>query len=444
MTVEWSVVAALALLAAAVIRGLPTFHPAQLWVLPWLAVCALYALRLLPYNPLRTETAALIFASACVFCASAWLAGGRRHRRSRPTAGVSREHFATARGAATCLLVVSGVGLFAFLAQAAAAHGLRATLVTSAAVREGVQTGQFVFTIKFVYVALAAALASALVAALAEDRSQRRRWLALALLPVFAMYFSTGRSNLVTALVMAVLTYLVARPVEPHLRQVGLGMVAAGVVFVVTLTVGGIIIGKTFEASELARMDSPFTRHAVLEPVALPYQYATAPIAALNELIPAVGRYGASRGCATVPLACTLGSPVGVTGAPVPSIRVFTAAPLEWNTYTALDAPVLDAGPVIAVLIVAALGLLAGVVWAGARDGSPIMAVLYAVVGTATVSSVIQNNFFAFHYMGAILLFAVAWLLVDQLSSRGQAFSQTRLALLRLRGGGSIPPGPRL
>ena len=418
-------------MAAVSLFRLPPFHPAQLWLVPWAITSTLYAFRFLPYNPLRPETAGLIAGAGLAFAACAWVAGrGRPAGHSDGTRGVDTRHFGVARRAALLLLGLTALWLTAYLVQVVAQYGLRAAFVSDPRVRTSVRLGEYAVTIKFVYAALAAAMACALVAAVSFTPAARRRWLMVTVLPICSVYFSTGRSNFVTGVAMAGLVYVVARPMRPSLRQAAAAGLAAAVLFVLTLFVGGAIIGKTYEASELATIDTVFSRTPELQPLALPYQYASAPIASLNELVASVGPWGATSGCATLAPGCRLFATVGLPLEAVPRIRGFTAPPLRWNTYTALDAPVLDAGAGLAVLLVAFLGALTGLAWRLARKGAPIFVVAFGILGTAAVSSVIQNNFLAYHYLGAILLFALAWLAGDRLmpwrSRRGR--SDARLA----------------
>jgi oligosaccharide repeat unit polymerase len=407
---EGLLVAGLFVLAAICLHCLPPFHPAQLWTLPWLFTAALYALKLVPYKPLRWDTATVIVGAGVVFAGSAWVAGrGPSPGHPEPARGVGARHYVVARRTAWLLLALTAAWLGAFLVQVVSQYGIRAALISDVDVRSGVQAGEYALTIKFVYGAMAAAMACALAAAACPIRERRLLWLALGLLPISSVYFSTGRSNFVTASVMAAVVYLMSRPVRPDFPRTAAAVVAGIGLFVGTLYAGGALIGKTYGASELGTIDTVFYRTPAWRPLALPYQYVTAPIASLNELVPSAERWGATAGCATFATGCSVASAAGLPADPVPAIRVFTAPPLEWNTYTALDAPLLDAGPVLGMLIVGLLGALTGFVWRRACRGDPVFVAAYGGLGTAALSSVIQNNFFAPHYIGAILLFGLAW-----------------------------------
>ena len=329
-------------MAAVSLFRLPPFHPAQLWLVPWAITSTLYAFRFLPYNPLRPETAGLIAGASLAFAACSWVAGrGRPAGHSDGTRGVDTRHFGVARRAALLLLGLTALWLTAYLVQVVAQYGLRAAIVSDPRVRTSVRLGEYAVTIKFVYAALAAAMACALVAAVSFTPAAQRRWLMVTVLPICSVYFSTGRSNFVTGVAMAGLVYVVARPMRPSLRQAAVAGLAAAVLFVLTLFVGGAIIGKTYNASELATIDTVFSRTPELQPLALPYQYASAPIASLNELVASVGPWGATSGCATLAPGCRLFATVGppleacpASGGSRPRLCPGTPIPLSTHRYS--------------------------------------------------------------------------------------------------------------
>jgi hypothetical protein len=151
-------------------------------------------------------------------------------------------------------------------------------------------------------------------------------------------------------------------------------------------------------------MDSVFTRHRAVRELSLAYQYATASLPSLDQLLPVAGKLGRDRGCATLAVACSVLRGIGLPLRAEPAIRPFTASPLPWNTYTALDAPVLDGGWLLAAPICALLGAFVGFAWAVSATGRTWGVILYAVQGTATLFASIQANFFISHYLAAILL----------------------------------------
>jgi hypothetical protein len=88
----------------------------------------------------------------------------------------------------------------------------------------------------------------------------------------------------------------------------------------------------------------------------------------------------------------------------VPEIRSFTAAPLKWNTYTALDSPLLDGGKWLVVPAAILAGLLLGGTWQAARRRSLLAILCYAMLTPAIVTSSGSENFTAPLLLGAILI----------------------------------------
>ena len=121
----------------------------------------------------------------------------------------------------------------------------------------------------------------------------------------------------------------------------------------------------------------------MLSPLALPYQYATAPIASLDVQMDAIGSVGRTDGCATVEWACAVFRRVGLDAEPYPRIRPFTRAPLRWNTYTALDAPLLDGGPWLVPIEIGGFGVLMGALWTLSSLGAVGGRILYAILSPA-------------------------------------------------------------
>jgi hypothetical protein len=91
--------------------------------------------------------------------------------------------------------------------------------------------------------------------------------------------------------------------------------------------------------------------------------------------------------------------------APFPRIRPFTKPPLTWNTYTALDAPLLDGGPYFVPFAMALFGLILGALWTLATSrGAGAWRPLYAILSVAVVTSTGSNNFAAPYLLGAAAL----------------------------------------
>ena len=400
--------AALVGLAAFSVIRLPFLHPLQLWSVPWALATGLFALHLLPYRPLSASTAALI--AACTACFALGLVFAARLRPGAALARVRRimpcnhsdPRAVELAAALACLLTF--VGLALFLAELVARFGLRDALVSSADVRVPLSNGAAALTIKYLYAGYAAAALCGVAAALVDDRRRRRWWLGLGAIVVAAQYFNTGRSNIVLAAVVLIVAESVARRRRPTVRIVAAGSAALVAFLLAIFTVGGAIIGKTLDNSPLSTIASPLTEHELLRPLTLPYLYATAPIPALDVQAEVAASTDPAFGCATLSVLCRIGARAGLDMVPEPAIRPFTGRPLPWNTYTAIDLPLIDGGPALAALFFVLVGWLAGTVWHAARQGVAGATVLYALYASALVYASTQNNFLAPHVVGASLL----------------------------------------
>ena len=402
----------LSLGALLALRRLPPLHPAQLWILPWSVASMLYALRLLPYRPLSASALFLILGGSVAFMTAAWAAGRPAGRRlpagQKTSAEISRAEYPVVSRAAALLLPLAAVWLGAFMVQVSLRFGLKAAFVSSADVRLGLGAGALSLTIKYVYASFAAALVCGFAGALAGSPRARIHWLLAAAACVLSTYFTTGRSNLVTAALLAGLPFAVVHRDALTLPRL-LGATAATAVLVLgALLIGGGIIGKTFSNSELATIQTPFTGHSWSEQLALPYEYATAPIAAFNELDAIAPTWGRTAGCATLSAGCSVLSALGLPAHAEPPIRAFTGPPLPWNTYTALDSLLIDGGPALVIPFAAILGLITGRAWRVAVTLTPLGIIFYSMLATATLFSSVQNNFFASHLLGAMVLAAAA------------------------------------
>jgi hypothetical protein len=69
----------------------------------------------------------------------------------------------------------------------------------------------------------------------------------------------------------------------------------------------------------------------------------------------------------------------------------FTKSPLQWNGYTFLDRFLIDGGTALALVLVAATGLLAGYLWSRARAGATLAIVIYAASVPSLVFAYRQN-----------------------------------------------------
>jgi hypothetical protein len=408
---------ALIVIAAAAIASLPPLHPAQIWAIVWAFAVGAYALRLLPYIRLDA-LAKLLIGGATVAFIGGTLFGERLSRRLLSSHEAQRSPAADVdlRLAAILVLATTILGLFAFLAQAARAYGLHAALVSSSVVRVGVQSGIFHITIKYIYTAVAAA---ALCAYCAATGAHRRLWASACFVAVASTYFATGRATVVAAAVAALSAYVLARPRVPDKRWFLLGGCVVAIIAVGVFTVGGSLIGKTFANSELATIDSPFIRHPALRPAALPYEYLSAPIAAFGLEASLAAHLPHLEGCASFGYVCSALRRLGVPASSIPEVRPFTAAPLKWNTYTALDAPLLDGGPWGVIPAAALVGVALGALWIAACERHVLGMLCYAILVTPVLTSPGSNNFTAPFLLGAVLFVAGA-VLVTRLAKRPQ------------------------
>lgn len=407
----------LGLLIAALVAvvALPPLHPAQIWVLVWALAVGAYSLRLFPYLQLGVLAQVLIGCASIGFVGGA-LIGERLGRRAA-------SHLEGRRGpsqmvhlplAAKIAFALTLLGLICFLLQAVHSYGLRAALVSSRYVRQAVEAGAFSVSIKYVYAAFAA---SVLCGACAAIGPHRRRWAVAGGFAVFSTYFATGRSTVVAAVVSALCAYALAQFDLPSKRSFILGGCAVAIVAIGIFTIGGTLIGKTFANSELATIDSTFERHAPLRFAALPYEYMSAPIAAFGLEVGLASHLPRTSGCASFGYICSILHHAGVDVEPVAEVRPFTAVPLKWNTYTSLDAPLLDGGPWLVVPAAILAGIASGATWAAARRRRLLALICYAALTPAIVTAHGSNNFTAPLVVGSMLI-ALGALLTAQMINR--------------------------
>ncbi len=297
---------------------------------------------------------------------------------------------------------MTAVVLLAFVYQVASVYGLGAALITSATVRLAIGAGFAAVTIKYVYLALATAVLATLAAGMEPDRRRRRRHLGLFGASAASIYFSTGRGTLLLILIVGATTYFSVVGLRvSRLLALGAGAMTLAVVTIVVL---GTLVGKTFTNSPLVNVQSSFTARPQVSALALPYEYLSAPVAFVGQEVSRATTTGTTHGCATLAPACAVLKAVGLDVHPETLIRPFTPPPIVWNTYTALDLPLLDGGFVFALPIVFLLGLGTGVAWGHARRRYLWGIVVYGVLSSAVVFSIGQNNFFAPHIAAAIAI----------------------------------------
>jgi hypothetical protein len=379
---------------------LPPLHPLQLWTASLGLAVVAHSLHLLPYRTLQAATILFLAGATAAFAVGVFAARGGRRYSLRLTWAPSVKEL---KIAATVALGVTVVMLVAFLMQVASNYSLRQALIISPDVRVGIYTGETFVTIKYLYVAFAAVALCAMVAGRSGTARGRWGWLGLALAGISTTYFSTGRGNVLTGIVIAIVAFALTRPQAISRRRLVLGA-ATGLVLAVALIYGlGQVIGKTFEEFDISTVDSTFVEHSALQPLAMPYHSVAAPVGALDRQVEVSTTWGRAKGCASLALACRGLARVGVPLEAEPGIRPFTGEPMPWNTYTALDGPLIDGGLVLAIPIVGLLGLLTGAVWELARRRASVGVLLYALWAPAAVWAGTINHFLAPHLLGAIV-----------------------------------------
>jgi hypothetical protein len=412
--VSTAIALAAVLIALAVFSVLryPFLHPLQLWSVPWALATGLFALHLLPYRALELETAALIAAATAAF--SVGMLATTNAARLDPARGEGRSsvNAKTVERAAMLAVGLTFAGLAVYLVQLTQRFGLHDVFVTSPEVRSALSDGAAALTIKYLYVGYAACALCGIAAGSARDARRRHLWLGLGILTVLAEYFTTARSNVILTALVLVLAEAVVRRRELGARGLIVCAVAVAALALLVFSAGGAIIGKTLDNNpELGAVSSPLTEKRLLRPLALPYQYASAPIAALQVQVHAARQTEDALGCATFAVACTVAAHLGADVTPEPAIRPFTRSPLAWNTYTALDLPLVDGGPLFAIAFFALAGAWLGWLWRRARAGSTRATAVYAVYGTVVLYSAVQNNYFAPQIVGATgLILAFIWI----------------------------------
>lgn len=386
---------------------LPALHPIQLWLLVWSLSTALYALRLLPYIALSWTTIGLAGGASLAFVTTA--AVSSRWRCNEPERGLSENLRLTISRAAIWVLVVAVVWLAAYLTQVVVTYGLGSISRTSVSARHGIQKGEFSITIKYIYLMFAAIALTAYNGALSPPGRGRRRWIGSCVICVASLYFATGRATVVDGAIAASVTYALARPHPIRKRTLILAIAGLGFLALCVFLSLGAIIGKTFEHDPgFLQVPNVFAGHRYLSELALPYQYASAPIAALQVQVHSSGLWGDGHGCAMVPSVCSILGKIGISVPHIPRIRAFTAPPLPWNTYTSLDAPLIDGGKALLIPIVGLIGSLLGLLWSSAARRNPLAVIFYALEAVALITAAGSFNFTAPQLIGAFLIAAIA------------------------------------
>jgi hypothetical protein len=394
------------MVAVYAIIALRPLHPIQLWSAPWAIAAILYSARLLPYRHVSWQTAGLALGATLAFAAGA-LAVGRW--TPPPAAPAAPKEYDLLSATAKLLAGLTGVVLIGYIAQAISRYGFRSTFISATPLREGIQQGHFIVTVKYVYVAMAAAAAASIAAACAPAPRQRRAWLTGAVACIASLYLATGRGTVVSGAIISAVTYATGARHPIRMRWLAASASGLAIMAVVVFLIGGALIGKTFANNpDLKEVPSVFSHHRSLSVLALPYEYVTAPLAALDIQVQAADVWGDGHGCAALHAFCTGLRDVGLNVPVITPVRPFTASPLPWNTYTALDVPLIDGGTALTIPIVALLGAFCGWLWFLACRGLVLGRVAYALAAVALLTSSGSFSFMAPQLVGAFLLFAAA------------------------------------
>ena len=387
---------------------LEPLHPGQLWAIPWAVSTTLYALHLLPYRGLSPLDAVLIGCASAAFLAGSVVLGSRVERSE---ASMEPHAYRTVASAAVLSLGLTVVGLVAFLVQAVNAYGFAGAIVSPAPLRRGIELARFTITIKYIYPAIATSALAGVAAGLAPSRSQRARWIGAGALAVLSVYFATGRGTIVDTALAGLCAFAFAKPARVERRHFVPAIIAMACATVAVFLVGGAVIGKTYaNNSALRHVPSVFNDHPSISVLALPYEYASAPIAALGVQLSVATALGDAHGCAVLHPVCVALRSAGLAVPDVPRIRPFTSAPLPWNTYTALDVPIIDWGTVLVVPFLGCVGILLGWFARMAWRGDARWVLVYSVEAIALLTSTSSFNFLAPHVVGGILVgLAALW-----------------------------------
>lgn len=402
----WPLAILLILAAALAVRRYPAFHPAQLWAIPWAIAGFTFALDLLPYREIRLTSAALIALSVYGFIGGTEFA--RRHalilRAPRIGLGRVRRQVAVELSAWIAFAIAT-IWCLAFVLEAAGELGIGNVVSADYAVRQAIGDGSFDATIKFTYAALGSAAVAAVAAGRADTHRRRNVWLLISVLSVAMIYLATGRSTLLAAATVAAVAFILSAQVRVTPRRLAIaGSISASAALVVFL-VGGEITGKTFANNpDLARLPSAFNGGIDLPNwMALPYEYMSAPIPASDVQLGYVVGVGGIGGCVTFPEVCGGLQRLGVDAEPVDRVRLFTARPLRWNTYTSIDSPALDFGWVPTAPFFFLIGIAGGALWNRAERGGPGSIAIYALLAPALITGFNVFNFTAPHVVGSMI-----------------------------------------
>lgn len=424
--IPWLLAGLITASAAVSLKRFPAFHPAQLWSIPWALATLAYAMNLLPYREIRVSTAALIAMSVIGFVLGTDQARRRGVVLRGPSLGIAVRRGETTQtpleAAAVAAFLIAALWCAAFVIQVASQFGVANVLSADFVVRKAIGAGDFGPTIKYTYAALGSAALTATAAGRATASRRRAAWLSVSAISVAMIYFATGRATLMAAAVAALVAYCLAANVEVSRRRLAIGAALTVAMAVAVFIAGSELSGKTFANNpELAILPSAFNdNHDLPDWMALPYQYVSAPVAAVDVQLSYTNGIGGSWGCATLPEACSGLQSLGFDVEPIDRIRPFTAHPLPWNTYTSIDAPALDFGWVLTAPVFFLIGLLSGGLWNRAEGGGSGAIAIYALLAPALITGFNVFNFTAPHVIGSMVYAAALMWMATVISGRNR------------------------
>jgi oligosaccharide repeat unit polymerase len=385
---------------------LPPLHPLQLWSIPWSIASLCFALGLLPFIEISWLAAGLILGATAAL--GLGVAGGERlySRNARePAPGDADALQALLRPAALMAIGLTAIFLLAFLIQLSLRFGLEDALITNSDLRRAIGEGDFPITVKYIYANLAALALTGAMAGLASRTRVSKGWIATLLLLIATNYFTTARSNIFLAVVVAGVAFFIFRQRWPGWRSMTIGisvMVASSLILFVAL---GSLVGKEVDAfPEFQKVPNFFQDQGAISELAIPYRYLSSSIPAFELQVQQSSLTGQTYGCAMLTEACVALETTGLDVDPVPRVKAFTAPYFEWNTYTALDLPLIDFGKLFLVPIFALIGVLVGLSWAAARRLRAAGGVVYALFAACLVGGYSTFFFTSPHMVGAGLI----------------------------------------
>ena len=432
------------LLIAAAVAAVPIgrrytgdyFSPAALVIAVWGVALGAFELRLLPYPPLRPETAWLIGGALVLMCAGAVVGGLALSR----WAGPPRDASTPVPYANAWLLLYAAIGLFGvalYLREVDRVLGLTTLIerpwLVRLAIGDRTIRSTFLF---FEYFCITTPIV-ALAMRLTGTRLHPVVWGAVACCTL-ATWITTDRTHFFVLVLTGY--FLVVFRLGPRCsfgRLLGVSA-AAGLALLANFLLIEIWVGKwdvpvSVTSMRLSRPSATTDPVPMLvawtdakqvvpavpatPPAAPPpewrtrltriakrtttlYLYATGSIAALNSLVgdPPPRTYGVHT---FYPIARAL-QRAGVIGGPLPDavltsrpVGMTTGADLRFNTYTFLSYPYEDFGSTGAIAYASIVGLVSGAVYgiARRRRASPAALLAIAQVSGAIVLSIFVNKF---------------------------------------------------